>query len=126
MEAVDSLAEHYAKRLESGETTTSLLMRFFRDVFEITPDKDDMIFISRLVSLFGKWRVFYSILEIGTKRDTLRIQNKAYIKSAIKNRCTETFYRQGKKIVSEDMSSFIEERKQQASQGIELKESLDD
>jgi hypothetical protein len=126
IDTTDSLAELYAKRLESGEGTSSVLIRFFRDAFEVTPDKDDMVFLSRLTSLFGKWRVFYSLLEMATKRDTLRIQNKAYIRAAIKNHCAENFYKQERNYTSKDMSTFIKERKQQACQGIELKESLDD
>jgi hypothetical protein len=60
----ENVAEFYYEKLKDTTTPGKLLMKFYRDLLEKPVGVPEIILFNKLVKIFGKYTVFFSVLDL--------------------------------------------------------------
>ena len=124
---IESLAERTYELLKETDNPQLVLLRFYIELFDLKSEREDILFVSNLIKLYGKNRVFSAMLEAGAKKNSFRVISKEYVNGVIQSNCTGTFFGGVKKRnPSTDMTEFINERRKLAEESKAIKEELDE
>jgi hypothetical protein len=69
----EGLADSYFEKLNSDTNPGATLAKFYSELFNLTYGVKTVVMFNRLVKLYGKTNVFFSILEIGDTADHTNI-----------------------------------------------------
>lgn len=117
----ENLIDIYKTELTSSKSPSKTLRRFYWELLELEGSRSDIIMINKLLRLYGKWRVFYAIIEIyGMKNPVLAGNTYGLFKTIIENKLKEERLPQTASDV--DLTSLARKRKKLLE---ELKETLD-
>lgn len=107
---MDSLADAFYSKLEDSENPGNTLANFYSAVFNVPIGVQDIVMFNRLVSIYGKYSVFFSILDLFSFSDA-NIENNN-VHGIISYYCKKRLERQDKSAAHyDDLEPLLEEMK---------------
>ena len=67
--SLENIAELYYERLNNTTSVGSVLTRFMCELIDREPSKSYVIQLNRLVKIFGRFNVYFSIIDMSNVRD---------------------------------------------------------
>jgi len=111
----ENLFEIYRTELLDSKDPGKTLRKLYWELLEVSPNRSDIIMINKLIKVYGRWNVFYAVVEIyGMKNPVLEKNTYGLFKTIIDKKLRDE--RNPMTASDIDLTSLSKKRKKQIEQ----------